>query len=382
MASELLVIMGPYHEPTPYPQEIVESPGRRNSNGQLRTSASHEGLYFKTSMTTEQEISLLAGLREQVERNITLLNLTSPVCLAHLHNAWVWDASNLPSESHYVPVYLDIIDSLQRTGLIAADRHILVETTTGNAGAAAAYVAKAMGYSIVVLMPADMPATRIADVRQYLSSPESQLMLTTSGGYVRGMVSELRRFLIDHRSGLFGKELLPLNHSRRVESVGAMYKIGRTLMSRIPTGEKLDYAVLALGNGTTTTGLGKAIKEAFPSVKIIGVEPFEAPWCYAQKWPGRFRETYGFEPGYHTHGLIGTGAWGVRFPNLDLGLLDDIVLVGEEEWHQKLAELTQVGLAVGHSSAACLAVLDKISATHSGERLGFFSVIYDRLSKY
>src|ERR1700690_4433443 len=103
-------------------------------------------------MTNEHKISL-QELRDQVERNITLSDATSRVASDRLHKTWVWDASCLPGKSHYLPVYLDIIDSLQRSGKLAVDRHILVETTTGSSGAAASCVARALGYSIIIFMP-------------------------------------------------------------------------------------------------------------------------------------------------------------------------------------------------------------------------------------
>lgn len=327
--------------------------------------------------------AVFARLRERVAQHLVLLEVTSPRLAARGHRSWVWDATRLPTGSHYVPVFLDILENMESRGEISPQTHILVETTTGNAGAAAAYLARELGYSIIVFMPEDMPRARIEDVRSYLSDG-SELRLTPAGRYVEGMVTAFREFLVIHREGYGGRRLLAVNHSRRPESTGAITREVQTLLNRqLPDGVVIDTAVVALGNGTTATGVGRAIKRHNPQATVVGIEPLESPWFYTRKYGSElFRKVYGAEPRFHSHGLIGAGGWGVSFPNMELNLLDSIVLVTESEWSAALTDMNGRGFHAGHTSAACLSVIEKLSLLHEDRAMRFFSMFYDPPWKY
>ena len=326
---------------------------------------------------------LFERLQSQVEDHLVLLDVTSDRLRSRGQRSWVWDATQLPTDSHYVPVFLKLLADLERSGEIAPDTHIIVETTTGNAGSAVAYLARELEYPVVIFMPEDMPAARIADVRSYL--PEgSELRLTEKGRYVRGVVSALRDFLVEHKeAGYQNRQICVVNHSRRKAAAASIEECVCRLLQRLPTEGTIDTAVVALGNGTTATGIARAVRQANPKARIIGVEPLEAPWFYVQKYGEEsFRRRYLSQPGPHPHQLIGTGGWGVRFPNLDLGLLDDIVLVTEDEWQGQLARLRARGFEVGYTSAACQSVVEQLSVLHDDKIETYFSMFYDPISKY
>lgn len=330
---------------------------------------------------------LFNSLWEEAVEAIELLRLDHtdlPYLKGRDHQVYVWDATRLPTNNHYVPVFIQLLESLEESGEISPDRSILVETTTGNAGVACAYVASKLEYPLIVFMPRDMPPTRTRDVEHYLANcPRgSRLELTRPGGYVAGMVRDFRKFLAKNRS-INGRKPIALDHSRRPESLAAMESIGDLLMEKLDATRKVDFFVSALGNGTNTTGLGAAIKRRNPDLQIIGVEPIESPWFFEKKNPGEFEKRHKKKPAHRQHRLIGTGGWDVEFPNVNLEMLESIELVEDNSWTGALEKLKKAGYSVGHSSAACQHVIEHYSLIFSDDSpITFFSVFYDPLNRY
>jgi len=326
------------------------------------------------------------SLRDAVRSNLVLVDATSPRLEERGHRSYVWDATRQPTRSHYFPVYVELFERLERRGEIDPEEHFIVETTTGNAGAAAANVAWELGYDILIFMPEDMPESRIEDVQSQLA-PSSELRLTKPGTYVSGTVRRLKRFLATHRDGYKGKEVFHMNHSRRPESIEAIRTVTEVLLdNHLPEDTSIDACALALGNGTTFSGVGKVVQDHYSKAELIGVEPAEAPRFYTEKYgKEKLQEAYGIEPEFHSHDLLGTGGWNVDFPNLDVSDLDRVELTFEHEWRCKLGQLHNSGHRVGHTSAACQWVVETRSAVHdlSGvEGSTFFGLFYDPIEKY
>jgi cysteine synthase A len=328
--------------------------------------------------------SLYRELEAEVRENLCLREITSDALKRRNHRNFVWDATQQPTGSHYFPVYVELFRRLEQRGEIHPDKHFLVETTTGNAGAAAAFLAERLGYDILIFMPEDMPEARINDVQNYLG-PDSELRFSEPGEYVSGMVKSLRRFLAQHRDeGYRGKEIYPLDHSRRPESIDAIEKSVSTLLKRdMPSGLVITTSVVALGNGTSFSGVSRAVRDQNENATCIGMEPAESPWFYTQLYgEDCLREQYGIEINGHKHEVLGTGGWGVDFPNLKRELVDDIDLAFEQRWREKLQDLHDLGYLIGHSSAACQSIIDKRSQVGKTENETYFSLFYDSIETY
>lgn len=327
-------------------------------------------------------IEIFERLRKQTLDCLQIKEINSPELRSRQHRLLAWDATCMPTCSHYVPVFLDLIQHHEESGRISPETTVLIETSTGNAGAASAYVAGKLGYELVLFMPEDMPRARIADAESYLPNKE-ELILTPSGKYVEGMIRSFKRFLVQHRNGYKGKKIFPLDHSRSQLAVETFTAIADRLLEQVSG--RIDYGVLALGNGTTTTGFSRALKKRNNGTRIIGVEPFEAPCIYEKKHGrSKFRERYHCDLRYRPHQLIGTGAWGVHFPNYDLSLIDEVEAIRDREWRQAGEELkTLTGSNYGHTSSACFAVATDLSqGFDNNPGLSFFSIFYDSGRKY
>ena len=312
-----------------------------------------------------------------------ILDLTTAEIAVHGGRSLVWDASAMPAGGHYFPIYARLLAQLEARGDIDPARHVLVETTTGTAGMALGWLARRLGYRLVLFMPEDMPAGRIAAVRAEL--PEgSELRLTPAGEYVGGMVRTFRRYLALHRDGLDGLKLYPVDHSRRPEAVEALTGYLRdNVISRLPSKETLSFAVGALGNGTSSSALFTACREIAPQVIRVGVEPSEAPVAFLRKHgDGAFADGPRRSVDSGPHALLGTGGWGVTFPFLDVDEIDCVFPVGPDAWRARQAAFAGAGMDLGNSSAACQSVVHRLLSSAQGRGLTALSILYDRLRHY
>ncbi|MBW2448420.1 MAG: pyridoxal-phosphate dependent enzyme, partial [Deltaproteobacteria bacterium] len=121
------------------------------------------------------------------------------------------------------------------------------------------------------------------------------------------------------------------------------------------TDGEIDALVAGVGTGGTITGVAQAIKEKKPSFRAVAVEPEDSPVLS------------GGSPGKHMIQGIGAGF----VPDvLDMDIVDDIVIVGNEESFDMARRLAQEeGILCGISSGANVAAAVKY-AKGAGKDLG------------
>ena len=107
--------------------------------------------------------------------------------------------------------------------------------------------------------------------------------------------------------------------------------------------DKIDYFV---GTGGTITVVSKVLKEKYPEIKIIAVEPSDSPLISKGK--------------AGSHGIQGIGANFIP-EILDLNIIDEVITVDLDEAYQMSRLLAKKeGLLVGISSGAALAAASKL----------------------
>ena len=110
-------------------------------------------------------------------------------------------------------------------------------------------------------------------------------------------------------------------------------EIIKALENRIP-----DYFVVGVGTGGTISGAGEVLKEKYPSLKVVAVEPSDSPVLS------------GGSPGPHKIQGIGAGF----VPGIYNGeVVDEVIQVQNEEAFETAKELTRYeGILAGISSGA------------------------------
>src|SRR6185369_16899840 len=159
-------------------------------------------------------------------------------------------------------IALAMIEAAEREGRIKPGESIIVEPTSGNTGIGLALVCAVKGYRLVLTMPESMSLER----RSLLKAYGAELILTPAERTMEGAVAkaeELCRKPHHFMPQQFRNPANPAVH-RRTAAPEILQQL---------EGRKLDAFVSAVGTGGTITGVGEVLKQRYPSLRIIAVEP-------------------------------------------------------------------------------------------------------------
>jgi len=231
---------------------------------------------------------------------------------------------------------LAMVEAAERDGEIAPGDD-LVEPTSGNTGIGLAVVAAAKGYDLTVVMPESQSPERREVMRAYGADIE---LVDGDISAAKDRADEIER----------GAGATQLRQFENPENPRAHYlTTGPEILDQI--GDRtVDALVAGVGTGGTITGIGRRLREAFPEMEIVAVEPADSPVLS------------GGEPGSHDFQGMGPG---FVSPNLDTDLLDAVETVTIDAAEAECRRLArEEGILVGQSSGA-----SNLAAKRVAERL-------------
>lgn len=193
-----------------------------------------------------------------------------------------------------------IIAESERLGLLKPGDTIC-EATSGNTGIAFSMFAANLGYKCVIVMPSNMSEER----KQMFKVYGAQLIEVEAGNF--DLAIKTRDELCEKNGWFNGNQFhTQLNIEAHYQTTGE-----EIVQQCLENSVKPDVFILGTGTGGTLMGAGKRIREAFPDVKIVAIEPAESPVMS------------GGQPGLH--GIQGIGD-GSKFL-VDMNFVDEVITI-------------------------------------------------------
>ena len=231
-----------------------------------------------------------------------------------------------PGSSVKDRIALAMIEEAEKSGKLQANGTI-IEPTSGNTGIGLAMIAAAKGYKAVLVMPDTMSTER----RNLLRAYGADLVLTPGAEGMKGAIG---------KAGELAKEndwFMPQQFNNEANPEIHRLTTGPEIANAL---DRVDAFISGVGTGGTITGAGQVLKERFPDVKIVAVEPTDSPVLS------------GGQPGPHKIQGIGAGF----VPQvLNTDIYDEIILVSNDESYETARRAArEEGILGGVSSGAAI----------------------------
>jgi cysteine synthase len=155
-----------------------------------------------------------------------------------------------------------MIEAAERSGELTRDKTI-IEATSGNTGIALAWLGHKKGYKVTIVMPDSMSLER----RQLLKIFGAQLILTDGAyGMAKAIATAREMVAKDDKYFMLDQFSNPANPLAHYETTAV------EILNDFPYG-RIDVLVAGIGTGGTLMGVARRLREKYPHIRVIGLEP-------------------------------------------------------------------------------------------------------------
>ena len=245
-------------------------------------------------------------------------------------------------------VALNMINQAEKEGIIVKGRDALIEPTSGNTGIGLAMVGAMKGYKVKVIVPETTSIEKIKMIKAF----GGEVILAESLRYRKFAINDAREMAKN------GEGLVFLNQYENLNNPDAHYFSTASEIIDQMEGRKIDYFVAGMGTGGTITGIGKRLKESYPDIKVIGVQPVQN-----QIIEGLRSLKDGFVP-----------------PIIDFDIIDEIYDLEAIKALETKEDLSRKGILVGPSSGAAMYICREICKNNKG--VNVVTIFPDRGERY
>lgn len=237
-----------------------------------------------------------------------------------------------------------MIEGAEARGELTRDKTV-IEASSGNTGIGLAMVCAYKGYRLKIVMPESMSVER----RRVMEAFGAEVILTPAKLGMNGAIEKALEISQD-------PSYYHPNQFANPDNVRAHYEgTGSEILQQV---DDIDVLVAGIGTGGTIMGVGKRLREVYPNLRIVGVEP------YPKSLIQGLRNLSEFLP-----------------PIMDLSLLDEKINVEDGCAFNTVRVLARVeGLFVGISSGAAVHVALQVAEKMDRGRI--VVILPDRGDRY
>ena len=261
-----------------------------------------------------------------------------------------------PSHSIKDRTAFSMIDDAIKKGKIDKNTTI-IEPTSGNTGVGLAMICAYYGLKLILTMPSSMSIER----QKLLKIYGANLVLTDPSLGMKGAVEESKNIASKTTNSFIPSQFDNPANPKIHELTTAMEILK-------DTDGKVDIFVAGFGTGGTVSGVGKALKNYNPNIKVVAVEPLSSP-LLTKKEVG-------------SHKIQGIGANFVP-KNLDKSVIDEFLDISDEDAFNTANDLAiKEGLLVGISSGANVFAANLLAKRDENKDKTIVTILCDTGERY
>ncbi len=169
-------------------------------------------------------------------------------------------------------IALKIIEQAEADGSLTKDKTI-IEATSGNTGIALAMIAAVKGYKTKIVMSEKVSEER----RKIIKAFGAEIILTPAEGGTDSAILKVKELLSENPEKYFAPNQFSNKYNKK-----AHYKTTAEEIWKQMNG-KINYFVSSIGTSGTIMGVGEALKENDPNIKIVEAHPVEGHYIQGLK---------------------------------------------------------------------------------------------------
>ncbi len=235
-----------------------------------------------------------------------------------------------------------LIQYLEDQGVLN-EQSVIIESTSGNLGAALSFQCKARGYGFIAIIDPKTTRENIAKMEAFGAQIELVHDSDAMGGYLLSRLERVRELCSCHSNYIWTDQYSsPANPYIHYSSTAP--EIYRQM------NERVDVVFVPVSTGGTLAGIGRFFREVSPSTRIVGVDVLGSVIFWMPPAPRKL-----------------TGIGSSRHSNfITRNLYDEHIIVTDEEAFAFCHELYRAtDIKVGGSSGAVLAACAKYLFKHT-----------------
>src|SRR5215471_12198362 len=250
------------------------------------------------------------------------------------------------------PALQMVLDALA-DGRLTAEK-TLIDSTSGNTGVAYSWIGAALGFSVALVMPANVSLAR----KRITSAYGAQIIYSDPMEGSDGAIRLVRQLVEESPDRYF----YPDQYSNEANPRAHYLSTGEEIWQQ--TAGEVTHLVCGIGTGGTVMGTGRRLREHRRDIRVIGVEPAEA--------------LHGLEGLKHMPSSIVPAIY--REEELD----EKISVSTDEGWEMADRLLAEEGLLVGRSAGAAMVGALRVARQIASEGKGgtIVTVFPDRGDRY